>query len=59
MVTESFHCGPKYRLPDSRFPLPIPLGDPATGNVIHRWINAASWADGEWNEYRDSLDASF
>lgn len=58
-IQEAFLSEEDYRAAAKRIMmLPIPSRDPATGDPLHPWINAASSVDGGWNDYRDSLDAS-
>lgn len=58
-IQEEFLSEEDYRAAAKRIMmLPIPARDPATGDVLHEWLNASSSVDGGWNEYRDSLDAS-
>lgn len=58
-IQEAFLSEEDYRHAVKRIMmLPIPARDPATGLVLHQWLDAPSSVDDGWNEYRDSLDAS-
>lgn len=36
--------------------LPIPTRDPVTGGPVTEWIEAPSFVDAGWNDFRDALD---